>query len=238
MKGKFSLFNKISAIVTSEAFEKTILFIILLNSIILGIQSVFHENSNEYKILSLVDKVCLGIFVLELILKITVLRKDFFKNPWNIFDTVIILISVILEVPEFLVFRYFRILSSLKLFRGIRTFRVITHTKELQKLIQSIGKALPSIMWTGLLLLVVFYAYALIGVSLFAKISPQYFESLPKTFCTLFQVMTQDAWADVIVKTIAPENQFIWVYFIYTNNSFYDNECCNRCNRRCNNRNF
>ena len=93
MKGKFSLFNKISAIVTSEAFEKTILFIILLNSIILGIQSVFHENSNEYKILSLVDKVCLGIFVLELILKITVLRKDFFKNPWNIFDTVIILIS-------------------------------------------------------------------------------------------------------------------------------------------------
>lgn len=214
MKGKFSLFNKISAIVTSEAFEKTILFIILLNSIILGIQSVFHENSIEYKILSLVDKVCLGIFVLELILKITVLRKDFFKNPWNIFDTVIILISVILEVPEFLVFRYFRILSSLKLFRGIRTFRVITHTKELQKLIQSIGKALPSIMWTGLLLLVVFYAYALIGVSLFSKISPQYFESLPKTFCTLFQVMTQDAWADVIVKTIAPENQFIWVYFI------------------------
>jgi len=212
--------KKISELVESMFFQNFILFIIVINCIIMGIQTSPNINSEFGRLLSVCDKICLGIFITELFLKLTVYKKQFFKSGWNIFDTLIVIISILSDfsylstMRVFRVFRVFRSLKAMKSLKSLRGLRLISGIEKLQVIVVAIINSIPSILWTGGLLMLIYYIFAIMGVSLFGASFPDWFGSLGKAMYTLFQVMTLESWSMGISRPVMELYHLAWLYFV------------------------
>ncbi len=197
----------------------------------MGIQTSPNIISRCGTILSVCDKICLGIFISELLLKLIVYRKQFFKSGWNIFDTLIVIISILSDfsylstMRVFRVFRVFRSLKAMKSLKSLRGLRLISGIEKLQVIVVAIINSIPSILWTGGLLMLIYYIFAIMGVSLFGASFPDWFGSLGKAMYTLFQVMTLESWSMGISTSMALLCTFC------SNVLFYCNE--RRCRYSC-----
>ena len=214
-KRKFS----IEELVENRAFNIFITVCIFVNSVIIGIQETpaFYHNSA----LNIVDKIFLIIFCVELFIKIIAYGKAFFIDRWNIFDLTIIILSVVFELSNLLVFRslrIFKILRTAEAYRVIRVARIFPNIKNLQKIVTAISRALPKILTTLFLLAIIFYIYAVLGISIYNKPDCpdclEYFGSFKTTFYTLFQIMTEESWASGITRTLDATHPSIWLYSI------------------------
>lgn len=207
-------------------FEYFIIFVIIINSICLGLETSSSISESLRNILVIIDQICLFIFVIELVLKAIAFGKDFFtaNEPngagwWNTFDLIIVLISIFATVPYFSVFRGFKIFRAARLIKTFKTLRIVKSLKiinsleQLQRILRAIVRAIPSIIWTFVLLLLVFYFYAIVGVNLFGLHFEETFGSLGKSFYTLFQLMLFDDWGN-ITRPILSEFHFAFIYFI------------------------
>ena len=134
-------------LIEGKFFQNFILCIIIINGIILGIQTYQNLPINFLKILDLLDKLMLGIFVIELILKLFVYKKDFFKKGWNNFDFLIITISLIPSSGG---------LSILRAFRIFRVLRLVTNIKSIKKVVSGMFLAIPGVSSVAGLLLIFF----------------------------------------------------------------------------------
>ena len=212
---KKSIPQRILPYVDGEAdsfFEYFIIFVIILNSAVLGIATSPGIPAQFRTVLDIIDKTCLAVFVVELVLKFIAYNKHFFSaSKWNTFDLVIVLVSIFGTVPYFSifrgikVFRAFKLVKTLKTLRIVKTLKIINSLKHLQ--------IIPSIIWTFLLLLIAFYFYAIIGVNLFGAEFSEHFGSLGKSFYTLFQLMLFDDWGN-ITRPILKEFSASWIYFV------------------------
>lgn len=220
---KKSIPQRILPYVDGEAdsfFEYFIIFVIILNSAVLGIATSPGISAQFRTVLDIIDKTCLAVFVVELVLKFIAYNKHFFSaSKWNIFDLVIVLVSIFGTVPYFSifrgikVFRAFKLVKTLKTLRVVKTLKIINSLKHLQIILKAIVFAIPSIIWTFLLLLIAFYFYAIIGVNLFGAEFSEHFGSLGKSFYTLFQLMLFDDWGN-ITRPILKEFSASWIYFV------------------------
>ena len=135
----------------------------------------------------------LGAFVVEMVLKILACGKrpwDYFRQPWNVFDFVVVGICLLpLDAQYAAVFRLARIL---------RTLRMVSIVPRLQVLIGALLRSIPSLIYVGLLLGLHFYVYAVVGTFLFRDNDPVRFGSLHQSTLTLFQVLTLEGWNDVL----------------------------------------
>lgn len=167
--------------------------LIVLNTIFLGLLT-FDFDSTSLTYLEMIDNVILGIFVIELSLKIIAYGKDFFKNEWNVFDIVVVGLSAITSLTSIGVFRAFRVFKIL---------RLISIFPELRKMIESTSRSVKSIFAISILISLIVYVYAIMCVMLFSdssELGSEYFGDIGKAIFTLFQIMTLDAWADGIVR--------------------------------------
>lgn len=220
---KKSIPQRILPYVDGEAdsfFEYFIIFVIILNSAVLGIATSPGISAQFRTVLDIIDKTCLAVFVVELVLKFIAYNKHFFSaSKWNTFDLVIVLVSIFGTVPYFSifrgikVFRAFKLVKTLKTLRVVKTLKIINSLKHLQIILKAIVFAIPSIIWTFLLLLIAFYFYAIIGVNLFGAEFSEHFGSLEKSFYTLFQLMLFDDWGN-ITRPILKEVSASWIYFV------------------------
>ncbi|HAZ95847.1 MAG TPA: hypothetical protein DCW73_01020 [Treponema sp.] len=220
---KKSIPQRILPYVDGEAdsfFEYFIIFVIILNSVVLGIATSPDISVQFRAVLDIIDKTCLAIFVIELVLKFIAYNKHFFSaSKWNTFDLVIVLVSIFCTVPYFSifrgikVFRAFKLVQTLKTLRVVKTLKIINSLKHLQVILKAIVFAIPSIIWTFSLLLIAFYFYAIIGVNLFGAEFSETFGSLGKAFYTLFQLMLFDDWGN-ITRPILKEFSASWIYFV------------------------
>lgn len=220
---KKSIPQRILPYVDGEAdsfFEYFIIFVIILNSAVLGIATSPGISAQFRTVLDIIDKTCLAVFVVELVLKFIAYNKHFFSaSKWNTFDLVIVLVSIFGTVPYFSifrgikVFRAFKLVKTLKTLRVVKTLKIINSLKHLQIILKAIVFAIPSIIWTFLLLLIVFYFYAIIGVNLFGAEFSEHFGSLGRSFYTLFQLMLFDDWGN-ITRPILKEFSASWIYFV------------------------
>jgi voltage-gated sodium channel len=133
-------------------------------------------------------------------------KKDFFKNPWNIFDTLIVVVSLIpIQDSEMaLVGRLIRI---------FRVLRMVSIVPELRLLLNSLIKALPQLGYVILLMFIIFYIYAAIGASFFMNINEDLWGDISIAMLTLFRVMTFEDWTDVMYETMAVY-PFSWLYYL------------------------
>ncbi|MCR4640503.1 MAG: ion transporter [Lachnospiraceae bacterium] len=207
--------EKLKKFVEGKLFQNTILIVIIINSIILGLQTFPAINNSAGDVLSIIDNICLGIFIIEMLLKMVAYKfLGYFKSAWNWFDFIIVitsLLSGLAVLSSIRILRVFRVFRSLK---GLRGFKMISSLKPLQVIISAIGKSLPGISWTALLLLIIYYIFSIIGVTQFGEAFPDWFGDIPKAMYTLFQVMTLESWSMGISRPVMEVFDYAWAYFV------------------------
>lgn len=206
--------EKLKKFIESRAFETFILVVIILNAILIGLQTIPAINNAAGFILEILDYIFLGIFIIEMILKLIAYRLSYFKDGWNWFDMLIILVSVFSNLSflsSFRVFRIFRVFRSLK---AMRSMRMVSSLRHLRVIVVAIGRSIPSIAWTGMLLILIYYIFSIIGVTLFGEAFPDWFGDIGKSMYTLFQVMTLESWSMGISRPVMEVFPLAWIYFV------------------------
>ena len=197
--------KKVTQLVDHPRFQHFIVALIVINSILIGLETSHTIMDKFGAIIDQIDLIILGVFIVEILLKVFAYRLGFFKNAWNLFDLAVILISVLPAANSFTVFRALRILRTLRLLKNMPKLRLI---------IESLLNAIPSIGWIAVLLMVIFYVFAVIGTNLFAVGYPEWFGTLGDTMFTLFQIMTLESWSSGIARPIIEEQPFAVIYFV------------------------
>ncbi|KAB8129932.1 ion transporter [Gracilibacillus oryzae] len=192
--------------VMDTRFNRFITGLIIINAILIGIETYPGVYSNNYTLFFTLDVIILAIFTIEVLLKIAVLRKGFFHNFWNIFDLIIVLGSVILYSTPFV--------SVLRIFRVLRVFRTISTVPTLRRIVTALFMAIPTISSVLLIMAIIFYVYAILGTSFYREISPEYFGDIFLSSVTLFQIFTLESWASGIFRPIFEQSPSSWFYFI------------------------
>lgn len=186
-------------------FQNFITFIIILNSILIGLET-YPEIVRDYEaVIDAFDMVILVVFTIEIALKIAIYRKNFFTNGWNVFDFLVVGVSILPAAGSFSIFRALRIIRALRLLKSLPKLRLI---------IESLLHSLPSIGWIVVLLAIVYYIYAVVGYNLFSAGYPEYFGSLEKAVFTLFQIMTLESWSSAIARPIMDGIPYAAIYFV------------------------
>jgi voltage-gated sodium channel len=202
--------RKVKGFIENPLFDRSILFIIVLNTIDLGLETVPYLVQNFGSVLMVANLIFTAVYVIEAALKIFVYRGAYFKNGWNIFDFIIVITCLI---PSGGAFGSVRIMRLLRVLRVLRALRLISGVKQLRKIVMTIIGALPGVGWAGVLMVLLYYVFSIIGIHLFSAEFPEQFGGFPQAFETLFELTTLEGWQD-IVKPICEWEPFGWIYFL------------------------
>lgn len=197
--------EKLERLIKSQFFYNFILLVIIINAIVIGLQTNNFIAQKFDKLLSIINLSCLAIFIVEFILRIYVHRLKFFNKRWDLFDLCAVLISLL---PESYVISTFRFL------RVIRILRLISVIPKIQLITQVLLRTLSSILSVGILLIIVYYVYAVITTTLYGADFPQWFGNIGESFYTLFQIMTFESWSMGIVRPVMEIHPYSWLVFI------------------------
>ena len=172
----------------SSIFQFLVIFIIILNAITLGINT-YEINNFLQKFIELLDYAITIFFVIEILIRFIGEPKklEFFKNGWNVFDSLIVLISLI-PIPNNSSYLLLRLL------RIFRVLRIISVVPELKKIIEALIDSIKRVFYVSLLLFIILYVYATIGSILFSEDMPSRWNDVGISLITLFQVLTLSSW--------------------------------------------
>ncbi|MFA1819406.1 ion transporter [Virgibacillus oceani] len=189
-------------------FINVIIALIFVNAVIVGLETypVILDSYGNW--LYIGDRILLWIFSLEIAIRLIGSRSigSFFKEPWNIFDFVIV------AAGHILVGSYY--VTVLRILRVLRVLRAISVIPSLRKIVNALLLTIPSMGTIMLLLGLFFYIYAVIGTMMFQTIAPEYFGSLHDSLLSLFQVITLESWSSAIMRPILEEEPSSWWYFV------------------------
>jgi voltage-gated sodium channel len=180
-------------LVNSTTFQRFILGLILLAGLLVGLETHAGIVARFGDLLHVADRTVLLLFVVELLVRIGACGAQpwrFFRDPWNVFDFAIVAVCVLPLQAEYS--------AVLRLARVLRVLRLITAVPRLQLLVNALLRSLPSMTYVALLLCVLFYVYAVMGVGLFGRADPAHFGSLGASALTLFQIVTLEGWAEIM----------------------------------------
>lgn len=194
----------LGAFATSTPFSNLVLGLILLNAITLGLQTSSGVMASIGGPLRVIDTIILSVFVVELVLKLIAWRLAFFRSGWNVFDFIIVGISLVPASDGLTVLRTLRVL---------RLLRLISQIPKLREIVEAIGRSLSGLMWTAALLSLIFYIFGVMGTMLFRDAAPAQFGTLGSSLLSLFQVMTLDNWS-IIFGTVRETYPWAWAYFV------------------------
>lgn len=195
--------------IENKRFTQAITGLILINAVTLGLETSPTVMAAAGGFLVAFDKVILGIFALELLTKLYVYRLSFFKSGWNVFDFIIVAISLLPASGPLSVLRALRILRVLRLFSIVPSMR---------RVIAGLFNAMPGMASVVGVLFLVFYVAAVLTTKIFgASGDPhmqQLFGSIGASMYTLFQVMTLEDWSGGVVRPAIELYPWAWVFFI------------------------
>ncbi len=192
------------AFVESARFQNFILFVILLNAVVLALETAPATVGPYLETLGILDKVCLGIFVVELLIKLAVYRLDFFKSGWNWFDLIIVGISLVPAAES---------LSALRALRILRVLRIVSIIPSLRRVVEAGIRALPGMGSVLLVMAMLFIIGAVVATKLYGPTFPQYFGTMGESLFSLFTVMTLEGWPD-LAREVMEVHPNAWAFFI------------------------
>ena len=201
--------QKVSAIRANRLFEYTAVLIIIVSALLIGVGTYAPEGGWS----TFIYYADIGItvfFIVEIVIRFLAEenKKQFFKDPWNLFDSGIVLLSIV-PIPDN------EMAKVARLIRVFRILRMISLIPELKVLLRSLFRALPPLGYVAMLMFIIFYIYAAFGAIFFAEIEPQLWGNISVSLLTLFRVMTFEDWTDVMYQTMAePGFGWTWAYYI------------------------
>ncbi|MFG2955051.1 ion transporter [Streptomyces sp. NPDC048291] len=188
-----ALARRCRAVTEARWFALTVFAVILLNAGLLGVETYSGVVAEWHGWLRLAEHACLAAFTAEILLRLGAHAdrpRDFFKDPWNLFDLAVVLCAFVPVVRE-----NTTVLRLLRLARVLRTARFLP---QLRIVLVAVGRSLPgtlSFLLVGALLL---YVYAMVGWVFFGRHDPEHFGSIGRAVLTLFLLMTLDGIGDAV----------------------------------------
>lgn len=196
---------KIKNFIETKPFQHFITSLIILNAITLGLETSIPFMNSYGNIINTINITILSIFVLEIILRVYVNKLDFFKDGWSLFDFFVVAISIIPVSDGYEILRVLRVL---------RLFRLVTVVPQMRKIVVALASVIPGMLSIASILILFFYAYAIMATQLFRDEFPQWFGTLGESFYTLFQIMTLESWSMGIVRPVMEIYPLSWIFFI------------------------
>ncbi|XP_053776840.1 voltage-dependent L-type calcium channel subunit alpha-1C isoform X5 [Desmodus rotundus] len=226
---------KVWYVVNSTYFEYLMFVLILLNTICLAMQH--YGQSCLFKIaMNILNMLFTGLFTVEMILKLIAFKpKGYFSDPWNVFDFLIVIGSIIDVIlsetnpaehtqcsPFMNAEENSRIsITFFRLFRVMRLVKLLSRGEGIRTLLWTFIKSFQALPYVALLIVMLFFIYAVIGMQVFGKIAlndtteinrNNNFQTFPQAVLLLFRCATGEAWQDIMLacmpgKKCAPESE-------------------------------
>lgn len=196
---------------SNKAFELFVVSVIIASALLVGVKT-YELPLTSQLLLGWLDVLVTVIFLAEIGIRFIAEpnKRKFFYNAWNLFDTLVVLVSLIpVENSDMALVA--------RLVRVFRVLRMVSIVPELRVLLTSLLKALPQLGYVILLMFIIFYIYGAIGATLFESINPTLWGDIAISMLTLFRVMTFEDWTDVMYETMAvhPWSWFYYLSFIF-----------------------
>ncbi len=191
--------------IESRFVQNTIMVVILLNAILLGLETSPSVMAIAGPLIKAADTACLMIFVIELLIKLYAFWPRFFSSGWNIFDFLIVGISLTPGAQT---------LSVLRALRILRLLRIISVAPQLRRVVEGFITALPGMGSVFLLMGILFYIGSVVATKLFGATFPDWFGTLGLSAYSLFQIMTLESWSMGIVRPVMEVYPYAWAFFV------------------------
>ena len=195
--------KKIEDAFESNTAHKILAGLIVFYVFILCLETskIFPEDYNV--VFKTIDLYICWVFVLELVGKICISGFNFFKSGWNIFDFLIVSISV-LAINEIAAFRILRI---------FRVAEIINISKHTRVIVNSILKSVPILFHVFIALVMVFLLFAILAIDLFGETTPQLFGNLSESSYNLMLILIGDGVLDLI-RAVEPNHPYGYMFFV------------------------
>ncbi len=200
-----SLRSRIDTWVESTPVQATVVTLIVINAVILGLETSETVMDRWSRILLPADKAILAVFVVEIALKIFARGWRFFRNGWDVFDFVVVGIALVPAAGPLAVLRALRVL---------RVLRLLSMVPQLRFVVDALLKAIPGISSIFALMGILFYVFAVIATSLFGSSFEEWFGTIPASLYSLFQIITLESWSMGIVRPVMDVYPYAWVFFV------------------------
>lgn len=190
----------------SNLFQGLVIAVIIISALLIGAKT--HDLPAQF--ITAIGVLDFGItifFAVEILIRFLATNgtKKFFKDGWNIFDTLIVIGSLIPAGGSGVLLA--------RLLRVFRVLRLVSMVPELRMLINALLKAIPRMGYIALLMFVIFYIYAAIGSILFSQINEFLWGDVSVSLLTLFRVATFEDWTDVMYETMTV-HPLSWIYYL------------------------
>ena len=196
--------RKIKKLVEGNNFDYFILSLICIDAVALGFMASEITNVIFDKALFVLDRLCMAIFIMEMLMKIYAYGKRFFKSGWNVFDFAVVALSSLPFASCFIVLRTFRLFRFLK---------YVNRLSRLKSVINIFINLMPIFGAMFSVFLIFFYVFSIMAVYLFGDVFVE-FSTLGDSLFTLFQVFTLDGWASNVARPVMSVFPHAWIFFV------------------------
>lgn len=197
--------GRLAARIEGAAVQRLLIALILINAVILGLETMPEVNSSWGAVLSLIDHAILAVFVVEIVLRIVAHGLRFFRDPWGLFDFAVVAVALVPAAGPFSVLRALRVL---------RVLRLLTLAPNMRRVVGGLLRAIPGLTSVFGVMMIIFYVGAVIATQLFGSAFPDWFGSLGASAFTLFQVMTLESWSMGIARPVMEAFPQAWIFFL------------------------
>ncbi len=202
--------SRLKDVDSSKWFQGIVIAVIILSALLVGAKT-HNLPSEAIAVLAILDIAVTVFFVVELTIRFLAYpkKREFFKSGWNIFDTIIVIGSLIPTGGSGVLIA--------RLLRVFRVLRLVSMVPELRLLINALIAAIPRMSYIALLMFVIFYIYAAVGSIVFSEINGELWGDVSIAMLTLFRVATFEDWTDVMYETMAvyPISWIFYLTFIF-----------------------
>ena len=179
--------------------------LICLNAVTLGLETWDDAMRVAGGLLIALDTAVLSVFVAEVAAKIVAYGRRFPRDPWNVFDFVVVGIGLVPATQSFSVLRALRVL---------RVLRLVSMVPSMRRVVQALLSAIPGMGSILLLLGLIYYVSGVMATKLFGAAFPEWFGSIGASMYTLFQIMTLESWSMAIVRPVMEVHPWAWAFFV------------------------
>ena len=196
--------QRILDLVEDKWFTRTITTLIVINAFLLGLETAASVMTEWGFLIRSADHIILGIFVIEIALRIAAHGRAFWRDPWSLFDIVVVGVALFPASGS---------LSVLRALRILRVLRLVSVVARPRRMVETLMRSLPGMGSIALLLVMLFHVFAVMATKLFGQNFPVWFGSIGESMYSLFQIMTLESWSMGIVRPVMEAHPFAWAFF-------------------------
>lgn len=199
-----ALKERLAGVIGTPRFEWAIIGLIIVNAIILGLETDKGIYATYGPVLEVLDRIILAIFVAELAARFFVHGKAMLKDPWSVFDILVVGVALVPATGN---------LSVLRALRILRVLRLVSAVPSMRRVVSGLLTAIPGMASIAVLMLLILYVSSVMATQMFGAAFPDSFGTLVASIFSLVQIMTMEGWADISGPVMA-EFSWAWVFFL------------------------